>query len=370
MPEAYTHIRIARAALRAARSVVPSDAAYEMGANGPDPLFVGALPQKNGACPMAALGTRLHTEKCGAFLMALLQYAKTPVQRSYALGFLTHYAADTTLHPYVAACAAEGGPYARAAGHGFCESALDSFFYENDTGARAVPVDAAAPRLTPKELAEICALLRHSMRTVYEVEVSALALSDAFGHFHLLHTCSYSPHGGKKLLARAVDALVLHKKDLALSHISPCKPPKDGFPAAWHDPFRDADRTGGPHALCLQAAKRAAGYLAAATRMWQRTITPAQCFHLLGSNDYYTGLPCTARKAAQPVAENAPQTAQTNAFTAVPNPPLPAASPAAVPPKTAAQASAPVQAPQQAVPNALAAAPAAQEQPVPPAQST
>ena len=39
MPEAYTHIRIARAALAQSGEHAPSTAAYEMGANGPDPLF-------------------------------------------------------------------------------------------------------------------------------------------------------------------------------------------------------------------------------------------------------------------------------------------------------------------------------------------
>ena len=39
MPEAYTHIRTARRTLAQSGAPAPDTAAYEMGANGPAPLF-------------------------------------------------------------------------------------------------------------------------------------------------------------------------------------------------------------------------------------------------------------------------------------------------------------------------------------------
>ena len=39
MPEAYTHIRTARRTLAQSGAPAPDTPAYEMGANGPDPLF-------------------------------------------------------------------------------------------------------------------------------------------------------------------------------------------------------------------------------------------------------------------------------------------------------------------------------------------
>ena len=62
MPEAYTHIRIARAALAQSGEHAPSTAAYEMGANGPDPLFAYHVLQSAKKCPydLAALGERMH----------------------------------------------------------------------------------------------------------------------------------------------------------------------------------------------------------------------------------------------------------------------------------------------------------------------
>lgn len=102
MPEAYTHIRIARAALAQSGEHAPSMAAYEMGANGPDPLFAYRVLSAKRPWPLPELGGRMHDEQCGRFLRTMIFAASTPAQRSYALGFLAHYAADSVMHPYVA----------------------------------------------------------------------------------------------------------------------------------------------------------------------------------------------------------------------------------------------------------------------------
>ena len=101
MPEAYTHIRIARAALAQSGEHAPSTAAYEMGANGPDPLFAYRVLSAKRPWPLPELGGRMHDEQCGRFLRTMIFAVSTPAQRSYALGFLAHYAADSVMHPYV-----------------------------------------------------------------------------------------------------------------------------------------------------------------------------------------------------------------------------------------------------------------------------
>ena len=109
MPEAYTHIRIARMAqelLKDSIGPVENLSAYEMGANGPDPLFAHRAWSKRR--PLEALAQKMHTEHCGRFLRAMIFRAYTPAQRDYTMGFLTHYAADTQLHPYVQAQAGTG----------------------------------------------------------------------------------------------------------------------------------------------------------------------------------------------------------------------------------------------------------------------
>ncbi|MEG2930335.1 MAG: zinc dependent phospholipase C family protein [Ruthenibacterium sp.] len=292
MPGAYTHIRIARAAQRAAHLAIRSRSAFEMGANGPDVMFVAHVLPKRAGYNLPQLASRLHKEQCGAFLLALLQTAKTPVQRSYALGFLMHYAADTVMHPYVHALCAQGGLFDRPSGHGFCEAALDTFFHTADTGKGAVPVDDAAPALQKRELAEVCALLRRALRMVYQVDVSALDLADTFHVFRAAHRFACSPHGGKKPIARAVD-LALRRKGCTLCYLTPCRAPADGFPETWVRPDAEGESvSAGPHALCMQAVQSGLVYLKAANDLWQNTITPAQCWRILGSKSYDTGLPC------------------------------------------------------------------------------
>ena len=75
---------------------------------------------------LPGLGSRMHEEKTGAFLRSLCANVKTRPQVEYTLGFLSHYAADTVVHPFICAMCAPGQPYAGKGGHGYLEIALDS----------------------------------------------------------------------------------------------------------------------------------------------------------------------------------------------------------------------------------------------------
>ena len=169
MPEAYTHIRIARAALAQSGEHAPSTAAYEMGANGPDPLFAYRVLSAKRPWPLPELGGRMHDEQCGRFLRTMIFAASTPAQRSYALGFLAHYAADSVMHPYVAFQCGPQGQFNIPEGHGFCEVAMDSMFHEQDCGSPAVPAGTAAPGLPPQELAEVTQMLHDAVAQVYRM---------------------------------------------------------------------------------------------------------------------------------------------------------------------------------------------------------
>ena len=128
MPEGYTHVRTAQHAAELAGYTPASPQAFATGANGPDILFVYQLwkPKARRTPDLPTLGNIMHRDKTGAFVLDLVQNAATPAQKDYALGFLTHYAADSTVHPYVYACMAQGAPYHCHGGHGYFEIALDS----------------------------------------------------------------------------------------------------------------------------------------------------------------------------------------------------------------------------------------------------
>ncbi len=301
MPEAYTHIRIAHAARVQSEIGVPSIPAYEMGANGPDPLFAYRVFSSARPYPLPELGSRIHREQCGRFLRTMIFAAVTAAQRSYVLGFLTHYAADAILHPYVSFQCGAGGQFSGPEGHGFCEVAMDTLFYRQDHGKGAVPANAVVPKLAPQELAEIVQLLHEAILRVFEADIPHEALADCFHDFYMLHRIFCSPHGGKRILVRWVERLVLRRPGWGLSHMTPAPLPKDGFASRWENPFTHIWRDAGPGQLCEEAAWLAAGYLRAAAAYWEGCSIRESLAMAIGDRSYATGLlsePAPAAAAA------------------------------------------------------------------------
>ena len=290
MPEAYTHIRIARAARAQSKTGVSSTAAYEMGASGPDPLFAYQLLSSHRAYPLPQLGRRMHEEQCGRFLRTIIFAAVTAAQRSYVLGFLTHYAADSILHPYVAFQCGAGGQFHIPEGHGFCEVAMDTMFYKQDCGKNAVPADVAAPKLPPQELAEIAQLLHDAILRVFQADIPNEALADCFHDFHTLHRLFYAPGWWKRAVVRWAEKHILHRPGYGLSHMTPAPLPDGGFASLWENPFTHTKRDAGPQQLCAEAAYLAVGYLKAATAYWEGRSIKESLAMAIGDRSYSTGL--------------------------------------------------------------------------------
>lgn len=293
MPEAYTHIRIARMAqeiLKDSIGLPENRSAYEMGANGPDPLFAHRVWSKRR--PLEGLAQKMHTEQCGRFLRAMIFRAYTPAQRDYTMGFLTHYAADTALHPYVQAQAAQGGQFDRKEGHGFCESAMDTYFYEKD--GLPTPMDGAqkAPCLSPNDLAEVTALLKACVSEVYHIQVTQEDLADSFHAFRWLHTHVLTV-ANEKHVKRAgltlVEYLVLRRPGFVRSHMTPAHIPAEGFRQEWHDPLTGQAHSQGPDALCEIAAQEAARMMKMTFAYWRGVAAPEQLAVALGDKNYLTG---------------------------------------------------------------------------------
>ncbi len=292
MPEAYTHIRIARGIVATTKIKPQCQNAYEMGANGPDPLFCGGIFPHKSKVNMQKLGSRIHAEKTGVFLCALLCGAKTAAQKSYSMGFLTHYAADSVMHPYVAAQTSEGGQFNRNGGHMFCESAMDSFFLTADKGEKCVVAKYTAPLLNAKELAEISLLLKMCIKYVFCEDLTITEIADAFNTFKLGHKVNVSRFGAKKLVAHAIDS-ILHINGALEGRMSPAAWPKDGFLNEWTNPFTNENTKAGPHALCMRAIELGGKYVTAANDMFEQKITHRDMLNILGNNSYNTGVTIT-----------------------------------------------------------------------------
>lgn len=372
MPEGYTHARIALAAAQAAGWDITSRAAYLAGANGPDMLycFEAWKPAARRRMNLTAFGYRMHAERTGAFLQALCLHAVTPVQKDYFLGFLCHYATDTTVHPYVEMLTKCCPPYAGPAGHGYFEVALDSYLHKKDTGRAAVPVDDMCPLLTGTALADVNAQLQAAIQETYGVEIKREYLADAFFDNYRIRRlfCTKTP------LRRGVFWLIeplVGGRGTLMSHLTPARLQGIGrhdsakgisLPDLWRDPFTGAVREENIYQLLDQAQRYSTQLVQEATAPY----TGVDLFWpLVGSKDYVQGIEtplssapapeaAPGETAAQPAAASAPETEVRSEAAPADAAPAPEAAPG----ETAAQPAA--SAPEAAAPEKAAAAEAAQ----------
>ena len=288
MPEGYTHVRTARRAAAALHYKIQCPEAFAAGANGPDSFFcfeVWKRPAKRRR-DLPALGNRMHEEKTGAFLYSLCSHVHTRPQIEYALGFLSHYAADTVVHPFVCAMCEPGMPYAGKGGHGYLEIALDSTLHQEDTGDACVPPQDTSPLPAGEQLADITALLHTCLQEVYGLDVPV----------------EYpSRYGVRRALFRLAE-LAVGGKGFITGHVSPRKLSPD-LPDAWTDPFSGKQHEGGVFALLPRAQKRSEKFMSAALLFWMDKMTGEEFCRTLGSMSYTQGRPTAESCPAAPVAE-------------------------------------------------------------------
>lgn len=310
MPEGYTHVHVARAAAAEAGWEITCREAFMAGANGPDMLFCFEV-WKSGEkrrMNLPKLGNRMHEERTGAFLQALHRYAVTPAQRDFFMGFLAHYLTDCTLHPYVIAMCQKGMPYGRKGGHGYFEIALDSSLYARaHEGNGAVSVQEVCPRLPGKEMAEVAQQLRRAVRDVFDLELPAEYVADAFYHSYVLRGLFQSRFKIKYVLFWLIEPL-FGKRGFITGHVSPRKlygeswldrRRKRSLPTEWTDPVTGEARREGVQQLLELAQKRIVYAYEDLRRQGGLQPGPAQqlpeaeglsaFWWSVGSKDYVTG---------------------------------------------------------------------------------
>lgn len=291
MPEGYTHVRTAQKAAASIHYKIHNPAAFAAGANGPDAFFSFEVWRSRAKrrYDLPALGTRMHEEATGAFLQNLVRHVKTRAQVEYALGFLSHYAADTVIHPYVMAMCAPGGLYAGPGGHGYFEIALDSTLHAEDTGVSRVPAEDSSPVPHGEEMAEIAALLHTALAETYGLDISIEALADSFYYLNMVRRLFASRHGVRKGLFFVIETF-WHGRGFLTEHVTPRALRLD-LPDDWTDPVTGEARHDGVFALLKQAEQRSATYMQAALANWMDKLSDAELAEVLGSMDYTTGTP-------------------------------------------------------------------------------
>lgn len=303
MPEGYTHVRIAKKAAAAIHYKIQCPEAFAAGANGPDSLFCYEVwkPRRKRRYDLPTLGNRMHEERTGAFLQSLCGHVHTRAQVEYALGFLSHYAADTVVHPFVCAMCAPGQPYAKKGGHGYLETALDSTLHDEDTGDPCIPAGDVSPLPVGEQLADITALLHTCLLETYGEDVPVEYLADAFYHTNVLRGIFASRYGVKRALYWLVEPL-FGGRGFITGHVSPRRL-DERLPDRWVNPFDGQTYEGGVFALLPIAQKRSEQFMAAALQTWMDAMPRQALAALLGSMSYTEGRSTPASDPPEPAAE-------------------------------------------------------------------
>lgn len=303
MPECYTHVYLANQALMRSGNTVASIPAFIAGANGPDPLYMYYIWKKNRKPNLPALAYKMHHQDTGAFLLALLRGATTPVQQSYALGFVSHYVTDCTLNPYIDAMASKGFPFAVPNGRWLMGAALDSTLYYRDYRTLQVPLHAGTPVLITDDLAQVITLLRDAFAEVYGLDIPLLALADAYHHNSFIRKMLISKSHLKAPVLR------LMQKGRAVRYGGPftarMQPAKKlpRLPQNWTNPHSGDEMKLLLDEVLALAEQTGAICLRAAVRYWLGELSEEKLAATLGNNDYTTGLPC---KGIEPAATELP----------------------------------------------------------------
>ncbi len=291
MPECYTYSHTATQALMRSGQTVASHAAFLAGAGGPDILFMYRFWQKKRRPDLPRLAARMHHKNTGAFLNALLQLAMTPVQQSYALGFVTHYATDCTLYPYELAMSRPNMPYGEKKGLYRMETDLDSTLYHKDYKTYLVPLQAGTPILITEDLAQVATLLHDAILEVYEVDIPVVALADTFHDNLTMRRLMISKRGVKRALAFMLEPLAGKNYGGPLYvRIQPGEALRR-LPEKWRNPYTGDEMDLTLDEVMALAQQTGAICITAAMRYWLGEMSEEQLAEILGDNDYSTGLP-------------------------------------------------------------------------------
>ncbi|MFI3168694.1 MAG: zinc dependent phospholipase C family protein [Faecalibacterium sp.] len=295
MPEGFTHVTLAKCAAKNAGWVILDQAAFAAGANGPDIFFSfeGWKSAEDRRYDMKGLGNRMHNERTGAFLRALCKQAKTQTQLDYFMGFLAHYAVDTTVHPFVQLVSKKGQLYGKKCGHGYFEIALDSYVCEQYALKRDFGIDEFAPMLTGAALAEVAGQLDRAIEETYGIRVPREYITDAIFDNRRIRSIFRSPIGIKRAIfwliepifgGRGVLTVHVHPRRLrGLSRRAIAR--GKGLPNPWVDPTTGEEHAETMSQLLTRAIKRT-------TTLYNTLLSPETARHfweVLGSYDYVTG---------------------------------------------------------------------------------
>jgi len=310
MPASYTHQCIARDAAASLGLFAGEQlrAALTAGSEGPDPFFFSLIPVP-GAPSAPKLGSLMHTKKTGDFLIALLKAcARSEITRAYACGFIAHYAADTTFHPFVYAHSRDDQGVYSGTVHCTLEHGLETLLYRRRGHSSGVPQQMAGYiRLTKENKDEIARALSDALDTVYpEHRLGYPRVRRSFEDASFFCTLLRSPSGRRYRAFGALAAVAGLDKALH-AHMMPAQPPKTDIAndahAPWASPWEpQKTRTESFDELYCAAVARAKALIPAALSFMMGELEEETLRRIAGDNSFDSGLPWQETRSVHDLA--------------------------------------------------------------------
>lgn len=260
MPNIWAHIQFGREMLPALdadiAACMTSDGAwkraFQFGCQGPDFLFYHRFFPWQSKSAAIRLGSRMHNEHCGPFLLSLLEQVRgkpfTNPVFAYAFGFLLHHILDRNMHPFVFSRSGF-----RKWRHQQYETAMDAVIMQRRADIHTGKVPAAPEIDTGGRIpGGFTADFHRIVQAHYPLlakEVTPQVLDEAVRDMFRAQRLFYDPHG--------------LKGKLLFGQIAPFSPPRR-LPA-W-DVLNDA------HAPWIDPTDRTRRLTASADDLWEAAI--------------------------------------------------------------------------------------------------
>lgn len=303
MPAAYIHENIAKKALGKIVSI-PSYIknnmdAFEFGAQGPDVLFFyNIIKFWDKDFTPNRLGEYMHKHKVNDFIRTALKYAKKNggAALAWITGFVAHYAADATIHPFVYARTNSEDGTQNILQHLLLESQFDTWYYRSQ-GNKGIPRQARCTKtITHSQKSDIASTLSQACSIVYPDR--HLTINQAYktiGDMNNLINLLYSPYKIKHSIYKMIEA-ILKKPLIITSHEVAQKLPEYDFlnlkKDTWVNPWDKTLKYDYSFPILFDiATQKAAIYIETAINYLSDTITLEKAASTFENISYSSGLP-------------------------------------------------------------------------------
>ena len=297
MPDAVTHSYLANDVKEALGFSYLENhfGLMQIGAQGPDPLFYHHYQPWKKNLKANKLGNRLHTEKTKPYLESIIKMATSDADKAWVSGFLTHFALDTSAHPYIFY---RTGLFNKTTleNRGFhlmLERTIDNLNIQ-ERGFDASTYNIRDIHFQLKNLpTSIESMLNEVGKTLYEEPELGTRYKDGYQDFRsAIGVLAYDPHGHKNRLYLLLDKIT--KSEILYSALSPygCEKrgidPKNKSKSTWHHPVTNEPSNESFDELFAKALTKSISLIQAADAYWQ--TKDESVFSLIKDESYDTGM--------------------------------------------------------------------------------